>query len=176
VQTDDHVRRLEAVWQLVLRSVLLVEGALLLAALIVPVLGVDRDPDDPPSVRSMRLVAGLSFYLTTPVGDFGSTDAHPYSVPGGVWLTRITLILLLAALVVAVVATVRLSFELISRSTLILARVGGAILIASPILVGAAQLWLSNRALATPVQPGLLVPILAGIWLLSIAAARSRLD
>jgi len=180
VQTDDDVLRLagrlDEMWRLVLRSVLIVEGALLLATLIVPVLGIDRDPEDPPSARSTRLVAGLSFYLTTRFGDFGNTDSHPYSVPGGVWLTRITLVLLLIALVVAVVATVRLSFERISRSTLIVARVAGAILIASPILMAAAQHWLSNRTLATPVQPGLLVPMLAGIWLLSIAAARSRLD
>ena len=36
------------------------------------------------------------------------------------------------------------------RSTLILARGGGALLIASPILLAAAQHWLSNRTLATP--------------------------
>jgi len=71
---------------------------------------------------------------------------------------------------------VRLSFERTSRSTLIVAQVSGAVLIASPILLAAAQRWLSNPMLATPLQPGLLVPILAGIWLLSIAATRSRLD
>jgi len=54
VQSDDQVLGLEAVWKLVLRSVLPVEGALVLATLIVPVLGVDRDPDDQPPVRSMR--------------------------------------------------------------------------------------------------------------------------
>ena len=86
------------------------------------------------------------------------------------------MVLLLAALVVAVVAGVRLSFERTSRSTLILARVGAAVLIASPILLAAAQHWLSNPTLAAPLQPGLLVPILAGVWLLSIAAARSRID
>ena len=180
MQTDDPVLRLagrlDEVWRLVLRSVLLVEAALLLATLIVPVLGIDPDPDSPPPVRSTRLVPGLSFYLTTRFGDFGNTESHPYSVPGGVWLTRITLVLLLAALVVAVVAGVRLSFERTSRSTLILARVGAAVLIASPILLAAAQHWLSNPTLAAPLQPGLLVPILAGVWLLSIAAARSRID
>ena len=58
VQTDDHVQRLagrlDEVWRLVLRSVLLVEAALLLATLIVPVLGIDRDPDGSPSMRSTR--------------------------------------------------------------------------------------------------------------------------
>ena len=180
MQTDDDARqlamRLEQVWRLVLRSVLLVEAALLVATLIVPVLGVDRDPGGQSSLRTTRLLAGLSFYLTTRFGDFGSTESHPYSVPGGVWMTRIALFLLLAALVAAAVAAVRLSFENTRRSTLILTRIAGATLIASPVLLAVAQHWLSNKTLATPVQPGLLVPLLAGIWLLSIAAARSRVD
>ncbi len=180
MQTDDDALRLagrlDEMWRLVLRSVLLIQAALLLATLIVPLLGIDRDPDDHPSLRSTRLLPGLSFYLTTRFGDFGNTQSHPYSVPGGVWLTRVSLFLLLAALLAAALATAQLASENAGRRTLIVARISAAALIASPILLGLAQHWLSNRTLATPVQPGLVVPLFAGIWLLSIAAARARLD
>lgn len=39
-------------------------------------------------------------------------------------------------------------------------------------LLALSQLWLGNDEFATPLQPGLLLPVAAGGWLLSLRRAR----
>ena len=63
-----------------------------------------------------------------------------------------------------------------SRSTPIIARIGGILLFVGVGMLAVAQLWLSDDHLATPLQPGLLLPVAAGVWILSLASARTRMD
>jgi hypothetical protein len=169
-------RRLDIVWRLVLRSVLLVEGALLIATVTVPMLGRDTDPDDSDPAQTLRVVGGLAAYLGARPSEFGDRDSHPFAVPGGVWLTRILLVVLLVGLLAAATATCRLALESTGRPTRVLARVGGGMLIVSVVLLAMAQTWLSDDHVATPLQPGLLIPLAAGVWLLSATAARAAMD
>jgi hypothetical protein len=76
-------RRLDVVWRLVLRSVLLVQGALLLATLTVPMLGRDTDTDDSDPAQTLRVLGGLAAYLGATPSEFGDRDSHPFAVPGG---------------------------------------------------------------------------------------------
>ncbi|GAA2103978.1 hypothetical protein GCM10009841_21520 [Microlunatus panaciterrae] len=168
--------RLEVVWRLVLRSALMIEAALLLASLAVPLLGRDTHPEDSDPGVSTRLLASLAAYVTAQPNQFGDRDSPPADVPGGVWMTRIVLVLLLVALILAAVATFGLALDRTGRPTHILARAGGTLLLISVGLLALAQIWLSDDYVATPLQPRLLMPVAAGLWLLSVATAKRRMD
>jgi len=173
---DAVLRRLDVVWRLVLRSVLLIEVALLVASFAAPLLARDTDPDDNDPARTSRLLPGLIAYINATPSQFGDSDRHPIDVPGGVWMTRIVLVLLLVALVMALLATCGLAIEGVSRTTRIVARTSGIMLLVGVVLLALAQIWLSDDHVATPVQPSLLLPLAAGVWLLSVTAARTRMD
>jgi hypothetical protein len=173
---DAALRRLDVVWRLLLRSVLLIQVALLLATFAVPMLGRDTDPDDADPARTTRVLPGLLAYVRAQPSEFGDRDRHPLAVPGGVWMTRIALVMLLVALVLVVLATYGLALERVSRSTPIIARIGGILLFAGVGMLAVAQVWLSDDHVATPLQPGLLLPLAAGVWILSVTSARTRMD
>ena len=172
---DAVLRRLDVVWRLVLRSVLLIEVALLVASFAAPLLARDTDPDDNDPARTSRLLPGLIAYINATPSQFGDSDRHPIDVPGGVWMTRIVLVLLLVALVMALLATCGLAMRA-EPTTRIVARTSGIMLVVGVVLLALAQIWLSDDHVATPVQPSLLLPLAAGVWLLSVTAARTRMD
>lgn len=175
--------RLEAIWRTLIRSLVLVQLALLLACLVVPILGADTDPQDQTDpdygqeLRTLTLLRSIGYYLSGTERQFGSSTAHPYSVPGGSTLSIVFLMVLLVLWVLAVVATARLASDrLVSepggRVGSRLAMIAGVGLILVTALLTLSQLWLDNDDFATPLQPGLLLPVSAGGWLLSLRRGR----
>jgi hypothetical protein len=136
----------------------------------------DTDPDDGDPAQTLHALSGLAVYLGAAPSELGDSDSHPFAVPGGVWLTRILLSALLVGLVAAAIATCRLALDGTGRPTRVMARVGAAMLIVSVVLLAVAQIWLSDDHVATPLQPGLLVPLAAGVWLLSARTAKAAMD
>ena len=60
-------------------------------------------------------------------------------------------------------ATCGLAIEGVSRTTRIVARTSGIMLLVGVVLLAVAQIWLSDDHVATPVQPSLLLPLAAGV-------------
>lgn len=166
--------RIEAIWRTLIRSLVLVQLALLIACLVVPILGADTDPHDPTDsdygreLRTLTLPRAIGYYLTQPKRQFGSSTAHPYSVPGGTTLSIVFLVSLLVLSVLAVIATARLTSDRRGHLGTRLAMITGVGLILITALLALSQLWLGNEDFATPLQPGLLLPASAGGWMLSL--------
>lgn len=175
-ESRSTARRLEQLWRFVRRSVLLVEAGLLLAALVVPVLSFDTDPDDREPATTLALLPAVVRYVGADATDFGDPGSHPYALSGGLWLTRIALLLLVAAIVLAAVATARLGSWNSSRAAHISGWVGAGLLIGVPLIVLAGQRWLPDDDVETTVGVGLVVSAFAGAWLVSVLRGIDALE
>lgn len=169
--------------RLTLRAHAMIGAALLLGSVLAP-LGtlVDADEDTTMGVdwagRVPLTLRRLIGFCLDPPSDhrLGGLEAHPFAIPGGLFLVALGT----AVVTVAVVVNLLLCWVVLAEVRTATRRVAVAaavVLIAGALALWLGLTWLPDNDDATP-EPawGLWLPFIAAVWLISGLRARRALD
>jgi hypothetical protein len=159
---ESQVGSLRTVVQRQQRLVLL---GLVVASLVAPLTSLVENPDAGDAVEEGRhLFGALGTYFAADATDFGSITGHPYALPGGLWLTRVGLILIVLGLVAVVVTAWMAPREELTAADVARLAVTSTLLLGGVFAVGLGQAWLPDDEVVTSPSWGLLVVIGCVAW------------
>ena len=141
---------------------------LMVTSLLAPVVSLTEGSDMSDETEIRRpLLGAVVLYFEAEVADFGSLSSRPYALPGGLWLTRIGLVLLIVGLLAVAITCWGLLSADISRATRIKIICAGTVLVLGVLLVWLGQAWLPDdeQGTTTDAAWGLLVAIGCAVWL-----------
>lgn len=156
---------------LIVRLVLILAVFLGLAGVLAPVAWFTEDVQDEDSVRvPLNVFQAFVHHLSAEPESFGSVEAHPYAISGGLALARIGVTVILVAGVALVLLASRLSDNPVSRVSARLVTVATLGLILGVVLTCIGERWLPDDGYDM-VEPGfgLWFSLAVAVWLLHAA-------